>query len=223
MTITPLSDTSQSLLDRFLADNPAWGLHTPQILATMNLLCLAYHHRHLLLTCGNGGSASDASHIVGELIKSFDISRPLSATDQQRFTDAYGDTGTQLAAKLAYGLRAVSLSAESVLLTAMGNDVGFTEAFAQQVYALGHTDDILLAMSTSGKSANILNALRAAKAKGLHTIGLTGQNDCPMDELCDIIFHAPATKTYRVQEYHLALYHVLCLLVEYQLFKGKNP
>tara|TARA_Y100000589_G_scaffold322605_1_gene355770 strand:+ start:338 stop:1021 length:684 start_codon:yes stop_codon:yes gene_type:complete len=213
-----LSTPSQRLFEQFALDHPGWEEHSDKLLSTVSLLCEAYHKHALLLTCGNGGSASDASHLVGELVKSFTLPRSLSDTDKQSFIDHHGHAGAKLASSLAYGLRAVSLPVESVLLTAMGNDVSFDIAFAQQVYALGQAGDILIAMSTSGNSANVIAALQAAKVKGMHTVGLTGQSDCPMDELCDLIFHAPSTQTYRVQEYHLALYHMICLLVESQLF-----
>ncbi len=213
-----LSVQSEQLLECFGKDNPEWENHLDQILAACDLLCDAYHNQHLILTCGNGGSASDALHITGELVKSFVLPRRLSQQDQQAFVDAFDQDGQKLSNHLVYGLRAVSLPAESALTSAMGNDVGYEFAYAQQVYALGQQGDILIAMSTSGNSANVVAALQAAKVKGMHTIGLTGQTNCRMDNLCDVIFHAPALETYRVQEYHLALYHILCLLVESQLF-----
>lgn len=216
--MTTLSSSSDQLLKAFESDHQAWQSQTPLLLHAVDLLCKAYHQQALLLTCGNGGSAADASHIVGELVKSFRIHRPLNPPDQQTLIDAYGEEGRQLADKLVYGLRAVSLSSESILLTAMGNDVGFDMGFAQQVQALGLSGDILLALSTSGRSGNVLAALRVAKTKGMHTIGMTGDAPCPMDDLCDVIFHAPANTTHRIQEYHLAMYHAICLLVENQLF-----
>jgi phosphoheptose isomerase len=222
MVMKTLSTSSQSILDRFVMEHPAWQSQSIQLLNAVGQLCKAYHQHALLLTCGNGGSASDASHIVGELVKCFRIPRPLPAADQHAWQQHYGDAGQQIAARLACGLRAVSLSSESVNLTAMGNDVGYDMAFAQQVQALGQNGDILMAMSTSGQSANIITALKTARVKGMSTIGMTGQNTCQMDDVCDLIFHAPATETYRVQEHHLALYHALCMLVENELFCPVN-
>jgi D-sedoheptulose 7-phosphate isomerase len=218
MVLTTFSTSSEHLLDTFKRNHPAWLSHEVQLRDTVNLICQGYHEGVLILTCGYGGSAADASHIVGELVKSFNHPRPLTCDDQASFIDAYGDAGKILADHLVYGLLAVSLSTESITLPAMGNDVGFEYAQAQQVQSLGHAGDILIGLSTSGNSANVIAAMRTARLKDMYTIGLTGQTNCKLDEVCDIVFHAPATVTYRIQEHHLALYHAICLLVENQLF-----
>lgn len=213
-----LTTSSQKILDQFSVNVPQWNDQLISIIQCIDLICGGYRRHVLLMTCGNGGSASDASHIVGELVKSFRMARPIDAELRARLINIDPQNGAVTADQLQCGLRAVSLSSESVLLTAMGNDVGFEMCFAQQVCALGCPGDILLGLSTSGRSTNVIKALQVAKAKGIHTIGMAGNRPCPMRNLCDIYFPAPADETYRIQEFHLALYHVICAVVENQLF-----
>lgn len=210
--------TTEQIIDQFNLAHPLLVDHIPALLDAVDMLCDAYHRQALLLTCGNGGSAADASHIVGELVKSFRIPRPLNHTEKQAFFDTFSEDGNTLSRHLMHGLRAVSLNSETILLTAMGNDVGFEFAFAQQVMALGKPGDILFALSTFGNSANVIAALQTARVIGMHTVGMTGEKPCKMDQLCDILFHARANTTHHIQEHHIALYHALCLMVENQLF-----
>ena len=177
---------------------------------TANMLISAYRNNKKVLVCGNGGSSADAGHIVGELMKSFEAPRSLDLTIQQNLRDNFGIQGKLLAETLQQGLPAISLCEHSALLTAISNDLGGEFIFAQQVMGYGNTDDILLALSTSGNARNVLNALM--------TIGLTGENGGEMKALCDVVINVPATQTAHVQELHLPVYHALCMMVEKALF-----
>lgn len=175
-----------------------------------------------VLTCGNGGSASDSEHIVGELMKGFLNSRPLTAEETTSFEDAFPGLGQTMASKLQRGIPAVSLVSQTAIMTATLNDQDPNMVFAQQVFALGQTDDVLIAISTSGNSENVLMAARTAKARGLHVIGLTGGAGGQLQDLCDLCLVVPADRVDRIQEMHLPVYHTLCASVEAVLFGGES-
>lgn len=145
-----------------------------------------------VLLAGNGGSAADAQHIAGELVSRFAFDRP--------------------------GLPAIALTTDTSILTAIGNDYGYEQLFARQIQALGVRGDVFVAYSTSGKSPNVLRALAEARARGLTTVGLTGNRGGPMRELCHHLLEVPAPETPRIQEGHLVLGHALCGLVEQAMF-----
>jgi len=177
--------------------------------------CVAGDHK--ILVCGNGGSAADSEHIVGELMKSFAFRRPIPAADRERLL-AMSPDAEPLADALEVGFRAVSLVGQIGLTTAYANDVDYAYGFAQQIYGLGQPGDALLAISTSGNSRNIVNACRVAPLRGVAVIGLTGQRGGRMADLCDVTIRAPETETYLVQELHLPIYHWLCLSLEEHFF-----
>lgn len=161
-----------------------------------------------IMVCGNGGSFADSGHIVGELMKSFKKKRAVDAP----FSEACADVS--LCEHLEGAVPAIALGASSPLASAIINDIGSEFVYAQQVYGLGCPGDILIGISTSGNSATVLQALKTGRAKGIMTIGLSGHTGGKMKELCDILLNVPETETYRVQELHLPLYHVLCACVE---------
>lgn len=167
-----------------------------------------------ILVCGNGGSASDAAHIVGELMKSFLEKRPLEKDIQNKLESEFKDGETS--SKLQKSIPAIDLGAQTALNTAFANDVDLELIFAQQVigYSSNNKNDILIAISTSGNSLNVVNAVKAAKAIGLKTIALTGENESELSALATICIKAPATETYRVQEFHLPIYHYICMELE---------
>ncbi|MBW6535919.1 MAG: SIS domain-containing protein [Mariniphaga sp.] len=177
-----------------------------------------YRNGGKVLVCGNGGSSADAGHIVGELMKSFEAKRPLNSDIQQKLTSQFGERGSLLSEKLQQGLPAISLSEHTSLITAISNDLGGDFIFAQQVAGYGNPGDVLLALSTSGNAQNVLDALMVAKAKGLKTIGMAGQTGGKMKEFCDVLINVPETRTAFVQELHLPVYHVLCMMVEKEIF-----
>lgn len=164
-----------------------------------------------LLLCGNGGSAADCEHIAGELVKRFSKPRPLSR-------ELAESLGTDLSQNLHGGLPALSLPSMIGFHTAFANDDNPEYAFAQQVLAFGKKGDILLAISTSGNSKNLIHAVHTAKSLGLKTITLTGESGGLLAPLCDFTIQAPASETPRVQELHLPIYHAICTVVEDTLF-----
>lgn len=176
-----------------------------------DLLIQSFQQGNKLLLCGNGGSAADCEHIAGELIKRFSAPRPLPS-------ELSGILGTELAQNLHGGLPALSLPSMIGFHTAFANDDDPAYAFAQQVIAFGKTGDVLLAISTSGNSQNLIHAVHTAKALGLKTIALTGENGGKLAPLCDLAILAPASDTPRVQELHLPIYHSICTVVENTLF-----
>lgn len=169
-----------------------------------------------LLVCGNGGSAADAGHITGELMKGFRLMRPLSPAEKEKLA-ALPD-GQFLADKLQGALPCISLAEHAALSTAFSNDVEPSLVFAQQVWGYGREGDTLLGISTSGNAKNVCNAVVAARARGMRVIGLTGRGGGRLGELCDTIIRVPADETYRVQEYHLPVYHALCAMLEEAFF-----
>jgi len=177
-----------------------------------------YKNGGKVLVCGNGGSCSDADHIVGELMKSFEGRRPLENSLQSKLREISPDRGKMLAERLQQGLPAISLTAHQSLITAIANDIHGDVIYAQQVVGWGNAGDILIGLSTSGNSKNVLDALIVAKAKGLTTIGLTGKTGGKMNEWCDILINVPETRTAYVQELHLPVYHAICMMVEKEIF-----
>lgn len=182
------------------------------------LLELTYAQGGKVLACGNGGSASDASHIVGELMKSFVLKRSVGGAREKLF-DALAPADAQyLYDNLQGALPAISLHGEQALVSAYANDVAADMVFAQQVFGYGRAGDSLIAISTSGNSANVLRAVQASKALGIRTIGLTGQKEGGLAPLCDACICVPEHETFKIQELHLPVYHTLCLMLEERFF-----
>lgn len=152
----------------------------------------AYKNGKKVLIAGNGGSAADAQHIVGELVSKFYFDRP--------------------------ALPAIALTVDTSVLTAIGNDYGYEKTFARQVQALGNEGDIFIGISTSGNSPNILEALKEADNKGLVSVGFTGNSPCKMDEICQYCIKVPSVETPKIQESHIMIGHIICALVEKELF-----
>jgi D-sedoheptulose 7-phosphate isomerase len=203
----------ETLLNRY----PTLKAHEPAISEATELLVDAFRNGKKLLVCGNGGSAADALHIVGELMKSFTKHRPLP-TDLTNRLIASGERGAFLAKNLQGALPAISLVNEVSLQTAYGNDVAPVLEFAQQVYGYGVEGDVLLGISTSGNSENVICACEVARAKGMKTISLTGLGGGKLRAVSDVLIDVPETETYRVQELHLPIYHAICIALEDELF-----
>ena len=162
-----------------------------QVAKVADLMIAAYRAGHKTMWAGNGGSAADAQHMAGELVNKFTFDRP--------------------------GLAALSLSTDTSIITAVGNDYGFDRLFARQVEAQGCTGDVFIGISTSGKSPNLVNALAACKEKGITSVAIVGANPCPMDDY-DYVLHVPSTVTPRIQECQTLIGHILCYIVESILF-----
>lgn len=184
------------------------------ILAAFNVMRECYQSGGLIMTCGNGGSASDASHIVGELMKSFKCKRPLSEEQRNRLMSLFPQEGTMLAENLQQAVPALALTDQVTLNTAYLNDVSSDMIFAQQVFGYGKKGDVLIGISTSGNSHDVVNACKVAKTFGIHTIALTGEKGGLLADICEVTITVPALETYRVQEYHLPIYHTLCAMLE---------
>ena len=172
----------------------------PRIVQAAELLAERLRQGYKILVCGNGGSAADAQHFAAELVNRFEIERP--------------------------GLAAIALTTDSSALTSIANDYAFDQIFARQVHALGRPGDVLLAISTSGHSPNVLAAMAAAREQGLATVALTGRDGGRMAGQLgegDIELRAAATATARIQEVHILIIHCLCDLVDHQLFGEEKP
>jgi D-sedoheptulose 7-phosphate isomerase len=186
-----------------------------ELRAAFELLAATYRNGNKLLVCGNGGSAADSEHIVGELMKGFLKRRPISAADAAKL-EAAG--GKEIAGRLQGSLAAISLPSQMSLLTATANDGNYDLTFAQQVYGLGRAGDALLAISTSGTSLNVCNAVIVAKAFGLKSIALTGKSGGDLAPLADIAIRAPSDNVAEIQELHLPIYHWLSTELEAAFF-----
>lgn len=185
------------------------------------LLRQAYTNGRKLLVCGNGGSASDSEHIVGELMKEFKLKREVYKDQAEAMKKIDPELGATLAEHLQGALPAISLTGHSSLTTAFMNDSLPELIFAQQVNGYGKPGDVFLGISTSGNSPNVLYAAVAAKAKGLKVIALTGERPCRLAPLADVCIQVPETETYKIQELHLPVYHCLCLMLEEHFFGNK--
>ncbi len=190
----------------------------PELAACETSIAAAYTELHLcfksgrkILLCGNGGSAADADHWAGELLKGFGQKRPLAAKERRKLTP-------YAARHLQGSLPAIPLTSFPALGTAFANDVKADLIYAQLTTALGRRGDVLVALSTSGNAANVCHAVQTARARGLRTIALTGASGGRLRGLCDVCIRVPARETYRAQEYHLPIYHVLSLMLEDAFF-----
>jgi D-sedoheptulose 7-phosphate isomerase len=163
-----------------------------QIAEAANIITAAYRAGNKTLLAGNGGSAADAQHIAGEFVSRFNFDRP--------------------------GIASIALTTDTSIITAIGNDYGYDKLFERQVQAQGTKGDVFIGFSTSGNSVNILKALPACREKGIVSIGLTGSKKCEMDKLCDLCIKVPSCETPRIQESHILIGHIVCCIVEENLF-----
>ena len=192
-----------------------------EIVEAYFLLVESYKNEGKLLIAGNGGSAADAEHIVGELMKGFKLPRKLNENFTDKLISENEELGTVLAESLQGALPAIALDGHPALSTAYMNDCEPLLCFAQQVNGYGKAGDVFLGISTSGNSKNILYAATTAHAKGMKVIGLTGAKDSKLTHMSDVCIKVPQTETYMIQELHLPVYHCLCLMLEDEFF-GEN-
>ena len=188
------------------------------IVAAYLLLEESYENGGKLLVAGNGGSAADAEHIVGELMKGFKLPRKPEADFAEKLVEENQELGSVLAENLQGALPAIALDGHPALSTAYMNDCEPLLCFAQQVNGYGKLGDVFLGISTSGNSKNVLYAATTAHAKGMKVIGLTGAKDSKLKDMSDVCIKAPQTETYMIQELHLQIYHCLCLMLEDKFF-----
>lgn len=182
-----------------------------------------YENDGKLLIAGNGGSAADSEHIAGELMKRFETPRPVPEEFAKKLVEIDGERGVGLAKNLERGLMAIPLVGHEALTTAYINDVDGFGVFVQQLYGFGRKGDVFLGISTSGNSRNVMSATVVAHALGIKVIGLTGAKGGELAEVADVAIKVPETRTYKIQELHLPVYHCLCLMLEDRFFgKGDN-
>lgn len=191
------------------------------ILSAYEILYEAYSNGRKLLVCGNGGSASDSEHIVGELMKEFKQKRKVYANQAEILKKIDYELGLVLSENLQGALPAICLTGHSALSTAFMNDANAELIFAQQVNGYGKVGDVFLGISTSGNSKNVLYAAITAKSKGMKIIGLTGSKENKLMKYSDVCIRVPETETFKIQELHLPVYHCLCLMLEDKFF-GNN-
>lgn len=198
---------------------PVLEIIKDEIINAYYVLEESYENGGKCLIAGNGGSAADAEHIVGELMKGFKKQRKISEEFAKNLMDIDSEKGKELAEKLQNGLPAIALNNHSALSTAYLNDVDGILCFAQQVNGYGKRGDVFLGISTSGNSENVYYAAVTAKAKGMKVIGLTGKNGGKLKNISDVLIVVPENETYMIQELHLPVYHCLCLMLEEKFFK----
>ena len=200
-----------TIIEDLLRRYPVLSVCGEEISAAEGILLDVYQKGGKVLVCGTGGSAADAEHICGELLKKFRKPREIPSGVAERLRP-------ELATRLEGSLPAISLNSMCGILTAFANDISWELAFAQQVLGLAKPDDVLIALSTSGNSANCVAAAEVMKAVGGKTIAFTGKSASRLSEVCDATIRVPETETYKVQELHLPVYHALCATIEEELF-----
>lgn len=204
----------KNLIDRY----PTLALCESDIENATSMIINCYENGGKLLLAGNGGSSADADHIVGELMKGFMQKRELTDGQKAKMKENCQDISEETLAKLQNALPAISLSSFSALNTAFSNDVDADLVFAQGVFGLGKVNDVLIAISTSGNSKNVVEAAKVAKAIGVKVIALTGKSGGVLKNLADITIAVPESETYKVQELHLPVYHSICAEIESHFF-----
>lgn len=212
-----ISEDFESLFLRY----PKLEVCKEDISKAFEILKESFAHDRKLLVCGNGGSAADSEHIVGELMKEFKMKRKIYSDQAYAMMSIDPELGKDLAENLQGALPAITLTAHSSLTTAYMNDSEPQLVFAQQINGYGKKGDTFLGITTSGNSKNVLYAAVCAKAKGLHVIGLTGQKQNKLEKFTDVCIHVPEVETYKIQELHLPVYHSLCMMLEDEFF-GEN-
>ena len=208
---------AEARIEELIRRYPVLQPNRDSIAGACERIAASYRNGGRLLICGNGGSAADSLHITGELLKAFVLPRPLPQELKDQLNESAPDA-EYLIENLQMPLRAVSLVSEAGLMTAYANDVAPDMNFAQQVLGQGREGDVLLAISTSGNSENVLYAAQVARALKMTVIGLTGMTGGRLKKLSDICITAGETETFKIQELHLPIYHAICLALEAEFF-----
>lgn len=204
--------------DSLFSNYPELSVCRESIFTAYELMSKCYHNKGLFMICGNGGSAADAEHIVGELMKGFKLKRKLRPDQQQIIRSTFPLDGEYILKNLQQAIPAISLVSQTALISAFANDLTADMVFAQQVFGYGKKGDLLIGLTTSGNSKNVVNACKVAKTIGIKTIGFTGEKGSQLSEICDVTIHVPECEVFRIQEYHLPIYHTLCAMLELDAF-----
>ena len=207
------------MLDELIKRYPILERVREDIEAVYGILERCYENGGKLLIAGNGGSAADAEHIVGELMKGFVKRRPVTEEIKEALEKADPVRGKELSEKLQGGLPAIALVDHAALSTAFANDVDGMLSYAQQVNGYGKPGDVFLGISTSGNAENVMYAAVTAKAKGMQVVGLTGKDGGKLAGIADAAVIVPEMETYKIQELHLPVYHALCLMLEHRFYE----
>ena len=207
------------MLDELIKRYPILERVREDIEAVYGILERCYENGGKLLIAGNGGSAADAEHIVGELMKGFVKRRPVTEEMKEALEKADPVRGKELSEKLQGGLPAIALVDHAALSTAFANDVVGMLSYAQQVNGYGKPGDVFLGISTSGNAENVMYAAVTAKAKGMQVVGLTGKDGGKLAGIADAAVIVPEMETYKIQELHLPVYHALCLMLEHRFYE----
>ncbi|MCR4842709.1 MAG: SIS domain-containing protein [Eubacterium sp.] len=210
--------TQERLISDLIKRYPALEDIKDEILQAYRQFVSCYEAGGKLLLAGNGGSAADAEHMAGELMKGFKLERPLDAELRGKLLEVDEEIGAELGASLQSTLTAVTLVSHVALSTAYLNDVGSEGLFAQQLLGFGRPGDVLVGISTSGNSRNVLEAAVLAKAIGISVVGLTGKDGGKLKDYADISVCVPEEETFLIQEYHLPIYHCWCRMLEEHFF-----
>jgi D-sedoheptulose 7-phosphate isomerase len=206
------------LLNGLMVRNPELGTVKKEISNAFEVLKISFENQGKLLICGNGGSAADGDHIVGELMKSFSMTRAIPKELKIKLEKNFEDEGLYISTRLEGALPAISLNAHSALNSAFANDVDAQLIFAQQVLGYGNSNDVLLGISTSGNAKNVIAAMMVAKVKGIKVIGLVGRDGGEFNKYCDVLINVGGDSTPQIQELHLPVYHILCQMLEEHFF-----
>ncbi len=213
-------DTPEEILNDLVRRRPELSVCRQDIQIAYEILLDCIKNDHAIFTCGNGGSAADAEHIVGELLKGFMLGRKLPSSEVEKIEKVFPNEGLLMANSMQQSLKAIALTSHPSFASAYLNDVDAKFIFAQQLYGLGRLGDVVICISTSGNSENILNVAKIAKVYGIKVIGLTGASGGKLRDLSDICICVPEKVVPLVQELHLPVYHALCAMLEIKLFKN---
>lgn len=213
-----MNERSEQVLKKLLNRIPQLIPCRENILSAYSIMTKCYEQSGKILVCGNGGSQADSDHIVGELMKGFLLKRPVGSEIRSSLEALYED-GNYLSSHLQGALPAISLGNHTALNSAYGNDVAADMIFAQQVFGYARENDVVLALSTSGNSKSVVNAVKIAKAMGVKTVGISGETGGQLKSYCDCLICVPETETFLIQELTLPTYHALCAMLELQFFE----
>ena len=213
-----MKEMPEACLDELIECHPSLAGIRVDVQKAYRSLCECFLKGNQLFICGNGGSAADSLHIVGELMKEFTIKRLIDGETANKLHQMFPGDASELIENLQGALPAYALAANVSLSSAYANDVNFDYDFAQQIYGYAKRGDALLAISTSGNAKNVVAAAKISKCRGICTIALTGCDGGELKDICDIVIAVPEVETYKIQELHLPVYHTLCRMLELRFF-----